>query len=86
MHWYWWGWPGFSAFGWLPMIIMLVVYVLVAVVVIYFLAKIFRAGHASSEYSRNSERNRALETLKERYARGEITDEEFNRMRKNLER
>ena len=32
------------------------------------------------------ERNRALEVLKERYARGEITHEEYQKMKEELER
>ncbi len=39
----------------------------------------------SSGETREAHANRALEILKERYAKGEITDEEFKRMKKELE-
>jgi len=65
------GWYGY---GWVYGIIGLIVFL----VVLYF---IFRKTETQEKKS-----DRALEILKERYAKGEITKEEFEEMRKSIEK
>jgi len=89
MHgWYWWGWPScvnwFGGFGWIGMIFSFVFFALIIVVAIFVLKKLLSGNRYNSSYVKRSS-NRALEILKERYAKGEIEEEEFLRMKKNLE-
>ena len=67
------GWGGWGMF---PMI-MPITMLIVALIIIYLLV-----GRGESQ-SRDSES--AIEILKKRYARGEITKEEFEQIRKDLE-
>ncbi|MBI5099819.1 MAG: SHOCT domain-containing protein [Nitrospirae bacterium] len=72
MHWdYGWG----MGFGWLFMIIF---WVLVVLGVVYLLKLV--AGGARREENRDT----ALDILKQRYAKGEITKEEFEEKKKDL--
>lgn len=74
MHWADYGWG--MGYGWLFMIIF---WGLVVLGIIYLVQSIVRG-------SRNEAKESAVEILKKRYARGEITKEEFERMRADLER
>ncbi|QSO52846.1 SHOCT domain-containing protein [Alicyclobacillus curvatus] len=68
---------GFGGFGgWIPMLLWLVILVSVVYLVIYI---VDRAGHRSS-----SSKSSAEDTLRERYARGEIDTETFLEMKKHL--
>ncbi len=72
MHWnYGWG----MGFGWL---IMIIFWVLVILGVVYLIKLI--AGGARREEKRDT----ALDILKQRYAKGEITKEEFEEKKKDL--
>ncbi len=77
-----WGWGGWG--WWSPIwgIVMLVFWLLVlaglGLVVLWFVRQI-RPGEAAAG------RSRALEILQERYARGEITREQYEQMRRDLE-
>jgi putative membrane protein len=66
-------------YGW-GMLIGLVVLALIAYVIYYAVTGSSRDKRSSSYRSQ-----RALEILKERYARGEITREQFLKMRRELE-
>lgn len=82
-----WG-PGVCPFlggwtGWWPgMIMNILLWILIAVGIIHLVRRLF-AG-PQKEPPTTSETSRALEILKERYARGEITAEEFQNMKSHL--
>ncbi len=72
-----WGW-GFG--GWFGGMIMMVLFWIVVVVGIVALIR-WVSGQSPGERSSPS----ALEILKKRYARGEITKEEFENMKKDID-
>lgn len=72
-HGWWWGWG--MGFGWLFMTIF---WVLVILGIIYLVKKI-----AVSTKNEEQEET-ALDILKKRYAKGEITKEEFDRIKDDL--
>jgi putative membrane protein len=75
------GMMGFG-FGWWPFMFIVPLGFLVLVVLgIYYLLSGQRSQGASASHAENE----ALRILKERYARGEITSEQYARMRKDLE-
>ncbi len=73
-----WGWPGMMLFWLIP---LLVVIVLAATAVKYLSSR-----GARSDAGLHEDRNRALEVLEERYARGEINREEYLQKRDDLKR
>ena len=76
------GMMGDGGMGWFGGIFMIVFWILILVSLVFFIKWLIqstgsgRAGGGSS--------NRALEILKERYARGEIDQVEFETMKMNL--
>ncbi|WP_425059611.1 hypothetical protein SCACP_02030 [Sporomusa carbonis] len=75
---------GFSGpFGWLGMgfgmIIQLAFTALIIMAAIWMFKAVFRGGHSVERPID------AVEILKQRYAKGEISSEEYQRMRKELE-
>lgn len=74
MGWWPYGYGMMGGWGWLGMLIQLAVLVLL----IYLLAR------ALSRPASSEGRDRALEILRERYARGEIDKETFERMKRDL--
>ncbi|MCL5959189.1 MAG: SHOCT domain-containing protein [Chloroflexi bacterium] len=82
MGWEGWGaWGGFSPFWG---IVMLLFWVLVIAGVVSLVVWLFQQGRPS-EVGPTTPRTRALDILRERYARGEITRDEFEQMRRDLE-
>ncbi len=76
MRWdYGWGWGMGFGFGWLFMIIF---WVFVALCVVYFIRMIAGSG------KRGEKEETAMDILKKRYAKGEITREEFDRMKDDI--
>ena len=73
-----WGWFGMMLFWLVP---LFVVIVLAAAAIKYLFAGGARTGTALRD-----DRNRALEVLEERYARGEINREEYLQKRDDLKR
>lgn len=67
------GYP--MGFGSIPMIIFWIVLI---ALVIWVASAIVKPGQADTESQS------ALEILKQRYARGEITDQQFDEMKRNL--
>ena len=65
---------GFMGFGWLWTIIIIII---IFVVIYYFTAGLKQnTTHTTAN---------ALDILKQRYAKGEITEEEFRKMKKEIE-
>ena len=71
---FWWG----GAFMW-------IVFLIVIVVVVYFVLQSTRPRSYDSSL-RETPRETSIDILKRRYARGEISKEEFEQMKKDLER
>ena len=72
-----WGWQPYGAMGglsWLWMLLELAVLVLL----VYWL------GRAFSPQGQGTNRGKTQDTLRERYARGEIDQETYERMRRDL--
>lgn len=73
---------GWHRFGWMGGIFMMVFWLLIIGLVVYLVSKSSNnRGHISS-----TESNRALEILNERYASGEIDEEEYLRKKKLLKK
>jgi putative membrane protein len=81
MCWWWFGrWNFFSHWNWFGAVIMIVW----SIVVIVAAAMFFRWFFSSFGANAMEKSNRALEILKERLAKGEITEEEYERLKKTL--
>ncbi len=80
------GFGGFGGFGMLFGGLMMLLFWVGLIVLGYFLVRaLIRAGRAGSVDSHAQPAgNRAQEIVKERYARGEITKEQFDQMRQAL--
>ncbi len=68
-----------GAVGWIWMIGGLLVMIGVVVLIVWAIGTMSRGGA-----SREPERATALDILRERYARGEITEQEFEQAKKTL--
>jgi putative membrane protein len=75
---------GFSGpFGWLGMGLGIIVHLAFTALVIMAAVWLFKALFRSN--SQDESRSNALEILKQRYAKGEITTDEYRLMKKELE-
>ena len=70
--------------GWIGLLMMLFIWALIIVGVVALVIWLVRASQGG-QASGTSGVNRPLEILKERYARGEISREEYEQMRQDLE-
>lgn len=70
------GWG--SGFGMIVMVLIWLLFLVLIVTLIWFLIR--KGGKSSSK----SDNESSLEILKKRYARGEIDEEEFRRMKKEI--
>ena len=87
-----WG-PGFMGgfMGW-PMLIMFPLGIIVLIAFAYIVYRAFRWGGGccggpwghNDHYYSNEEKETAMEILRRRYAKGEITKEQFDQMKKDL--
>jgi len=83
-----WGWPNmmggyFGGMGWIGIILGFVFFIAIIIGIILLIVWIVkRTTHGSSEIKSES---KALETLKERYAKGEITKEKYDEMKKEIQ-
>lgn len=76
------GYGGDSVLGWLAMILGIVVHVAFAAMVVLAAIWLFRALFRSGEEISGSRKAELI--LKQRYAKGEITSEEYQRMKQDL--
>lgn len=60
---------------------MMGIWLIVLIAILYF---VFRAFRGSGPFTGNYDSHHALEILKERYARGEIDQDTYNRMKNEL--
>ncbi|HIH69181.1 MAG TPA: SHOCT domain-containing protein [Methermicoccus shengliensis] len=74
-------WPWMAGFGWAGMGGGLIVLLILVVLVVWVLNR-----EEESNEGRGGGTSSAREILDERYARGEISEEEYLRMRERLER
>ena len=75
------GMMGGWGMGWFGSIFMLVLSVLVIVGLVFLIRWLIQTTKGGAEVTRGS---RALDILKERYARGEINKEEFEEKKRDL--
>jgi len=83
-----WGWPnmmgGFfgGGMGWISMILGFIFFILIIIGVVFLIVWLVkRTTHSGIEDKTVS---KALEVLKERYAKGEITKDQYESMKKDL--
>jgi putative membrane protein len=76
MHYGFWGYPGMGWLGWGGLIFPLIFW---AALIFLFVA-LFRGSRRHEE----TEDNTALDILKQRYAKGEITKKDFEEMKKDI--
>ena len=83
-----WGWPNmmggfFGGMGWIGMILGFIFFIAIIIGIILFIVWIVkRSTHDSADYKTES---KSLEVLKERYAKGEITKEQYEEIKKNIQ-
>ncbi len=86
----WYGGPwayGMGGFGWLWMVMGVIGFVLFVTGIFYLFGWFFRSGRYDGEgYRGRGGYDRALEELKLRYARGEITREEYEKIKEDIGR
>lgn len=75
MHWgdYGWGWG--MGFGW----VFMIAFWIIVIAVIVFIVKAVTGGQRKNEGDES-----ALDIIKKRYAKGEISKEDFDRMKDDL--
>ena len=83
-----WGWPnmmgGFfgGGMGWIGMILSFICFILIIIGVILLIVWLVKRATYSGIEDKTG--NKALEVLKERYAKGEITKDQYESMKKDL--
>ena len=75
------GWPGMMGFGGLGMIFGSIWFIAIIAGIVFFIVWLVkRTGYAATDKAGN----RSLEIIKERYAKSELTKEQYENMRKDL--
>lgn len=67
--------------GWIMMLGILIIVVLIIFALVRYLQ---HSGNISRNISSNNPSNRAIDILNERYARGEISDDEYKRKKAEI--
>jgi putative membrane protein len=78
------GMMGDWGMGWFSMIFMIVFWILVIVALVYLVKWLAQSSRGEKPGVGGSSGSRAIEILKERYARGEIDKAEFDARKKDL--
>ena len=76
-----WGWNQMMNFGFGGGIFMMFIFAIVIGLIIYFVITNTKSNRSARESNETS-----LDIVKERFAKGEITEEEFEKMKKVLKR
>ena len=76
-----WGWNQMMNFGYGGGIFMMFIFAVVIGLIIYFIITNTKSNRYTGGFSETS-----LDIIKERFAKGEITEEEFEKMKKTLKR
>jgi len=74
------GWGHMMGYGWYGGMFTWIILIIVAVIIVYFLLNKSRNGKPSDDPAKES----AVDILKKRYAKGEITKEDFDRLKKDI--
>ena len=77
------GMMGGWGMGWFGMIFIIVFWILLIVGLVFLIKWLIQATKGEKDVSRGS--SRAIDILKERYAKGEINKEEFEKIKRDLE-
>ncbi|MHB1275029.1 MAG: SHOCT domain-containing protein [Candidatus Humimicrobiaceae bacterium] len=83
-----WGWPnmmgGFfgGGLGWIGMIFGFIFFILVVIGIIFLIVWLVKRSNYPGVENRTE--SKSLEILKERYAKGELTKEQYESMKKEL--
>lgn len=83
-----WGWPNmmggfFGGMGWVGMILGFIFFIaIIAGIILLIVWLVKRTTQLPSELKTES---KALETLKERYAKGEISKEQYEQIKKDIQ-
>ncbi|MHB1443309.1 MAG: SHOCT domain-containing protein [Candidatus Humimicrobiaceae bacterium] len=83
-----WGWPnmmgGFfgGGLGWIGMIFGFIFFILVVIGIIFLIVWLVKRSNYPGVENRTE--SKSLEVLKERYAKGELTKEQYESMKKEL--
>lgn len=83
MHWH--GWDGMGAFGWVGMLMMMLFWFGLIALLIWGVAGILARNQPHQNHQQGASEDRAKSILRERYARGEISEEEFIEAQRTLD-
>ncbi|MBF8417460.1 SHOCT domain-containing protein [Heyndrickxia coagulans] len=73
------GYGMMGVFGMIAMIVQLLIFILIIYLIVIGIKKV-----SEKDFGVHPKEDRSLEILRERYAKGEITEEEFKKMKKDL--
>ncbi len=76
--------PGYYGYGIVGGIIFIIFWIVVIVGIIYLIRALVRGGKEERWKRWIEKEDRAMDILKERYAKGEITKEQFEKMKEDL--
>lgn len=82
MNWH--GWDGMGTFGWVGMLLMALFWFGLIALLIWGVAGLLSRAPQGSPPPSSGE-DRALMAVRERFARGEITEQEYHQIRQTLE-
>ena len=77
------GWNMASGWGWVGMTVMILFWFAVLALIVFAISRAF--GRPSQSATGMNDDDRAMRLLRERFARGEITEEEFRQVSSTLQ-